>query len=265
MIEYKAGITIEWLNAINLQREIESSKGYSYNLSKPKTEQSKPEIDKFQLEIGLLTKLRDFYKQYETNESKRRIQALREIENDLNNEGLEAAIFVNGSLSFGMSEKGSDIEFMYIGDTSAYSSDNELQEDIGKRLEEKLGYEVEIDLNGTCDLNKARVQLENPEEGFSELISLYKWSKIDLPLNDSNNRLVMQIGKLRYSHLQLNNALNGDSHIPGKKIYCRSFEKYNARLEKRGIEVPDDIEGILAQFAGYISLKILIRNITQNT
>lgn len=251
MREYKEGnLKYAWPEVLAQETEPEYSKN--------------EDNSRFPSEIFLLTKLRDFYRQYETEESKKRVQALKEIETDLNDEGLEATIFVNGSLGFGMSEKKSDIEFIYVGDTSLYSSNDELEEEIGRRVEEKLGYKIEMDINGICDLNKVQAQLKNPEDNFWELIKLYKWNKIDLPLNDSNNPLIMKIERLRDSCLPLNNALNNNGYIPDKSLYRRSFAKYNARLEKRGIELPEDIKSTLKEFANYFFFKFELPTIPQN-
>lgn len=201
--------------------------------------------------LGWLQTLRHFYRNHETEESKKRIEALRDVCDDLKAEGIEATIFANGSLAFGMSERGSDIEFMYVGDSSGYSSNKEIEQEIGRRMQEKMGYEIDMDVNGVCDTRKVREQLNDPSKGFSDLIALYKWSKVDMPIDDSMNTLISEVERLRHQHLPLDSALKADSHIPARQFYTRSFGKYNARLQSRGVEVTEDIQRTLESFAKY--------------
>ncbi len=126
-----------------------------------------------------LKTLRNFYRQYETEESKKRIKALRDICYDLREAGEKVTFFVGGSLSFGMSEKSSDIELIYVGKIPKHTPIKMLRDRIQERVEDKLGYKVPIDLVNTCDIQRVKEQLNNPEESVSELNKIYKLDKIN--------------------------------------------------------------------------------------
>lgn len=187
--------------------------------------------------------VRDFFRRYETEETKKRISDLRKIYRSLEKRGEEVAFDLLGSANFGMMEEGSDVDLVLyrrcpckhdLPETAC--SLPRLLSECFKTLEKR--YRVEV--TDCVNLNRVEesIRQEDPECPALQRFVLYR--SICRPVN---LRLIRKTESLLSEHVNLKRKIEFEIRdyfksmaFAPSNIY--SFKKYQARLNDQGVRLP---------------------------
>jgi len=199
--------------------------------------------------------VRDFFRSYETEDSRRRMQDLRRVYRKLGAQGEEVAFDVLGSVNFGMSEAGSDVDLVLYRRCGCRHALPETSCTLPRRLWEcfrSLEQSYRVDVTDCVNLNKveASILAEDPECQALQRFVLYRL--ICRPINlrmirRTENLLLEKPGLRRQVEYGLRDSLNmmvrSQSHI-------LSFKKYETRLHDQDARLPERIEKKLKAYLG---------------
>lgn len=196
--------------------------------------------------IGEFRLVRDFFRKYETEETKRRIADLRKIYRSLEKRGEEVAFDLLGSANFGMMEERSDVDLVLYRRCPCSHALPEaactlprLLGECFKRLEER--YRVEV--TDCVNLNRveASIQEENADCPALQRFVLYRsiCRPVNLRLIRKTETLLAEKPNLkRKIEYEIRDYFKSMAFAPSN-IY--SFKKYQARLNDQGVRLPPRI------------------------
>jgi len=189
-------------------------------------------LTKFQTACGQLREIREFYLQYETEDSKKVKEGLKKVVAEINTQG-SGSFLLAGSLASGMfSFQESDIDCYALFDCELVRRSNVCSY-FREKLHNKIGKRIPFGILEQPDLRDINNLLEMPR--IAALADVKNMFQISYPLDNS----------LEDTHTKLKEYTEkyGFSSLMGKRFllspWKQSFEKYHARLTKRGISIPD--------------------------
>jgi len=190
--------------------------------------------------------VRDFFRRYETEETKKRIADLRKIYRSLEKRGEEVAFDLLGSANFGMMEEGSDVDLVLYrrcpcdhGLPDRACSLPRLLGECFRSLEER--YRVEV--TDCVNLNRVEESIRQEDPGCPALQRFVLYRSICRPVN---LRLIRKTESLLSEHSNLKRKIEYEIRdyfksmaFAPSNIY--SFKKYRARLNDQGVRLPPRI------------------------
>jgi len=199
--------------------------------------------------------VRNFFRTYETEATTQRIQDLRRVYRKLRRKGENVAFDVLGSVNFGMSEPGSDVDLVIYRRCSCMHALPETACSLPKELWEGFrGLEDQYTIDVTDCVNLDRVEAsireENAECPALQRFILYRFicRPINLRMIRETENMLLEKPALRKKVEYLlkeyfNMMVLSQSHI-------LSFKKYETRLHDQGVNLPKGIEEKLQTYLG---------------
>jgi Icc-related predicted phosphoesterase len=215
-----------------------------------------PGIDERNLkQIRDFRRVRDFFRTYETDAARQRIEDLRRVYRKLRTKGEDVAFDVLGSVNFGMSEDGSDVDLVLYRRCSCRHALPESSCTLPRALWtcfQDLETRYKVDVTDCVNLEKveASIQAEDPECQALQRFVLYRF--ICRPINlrmirKTENLLLSKPGLRKKVEYMLKDYFNmmvlSQSHI-------LSFKKYETRLHVQGASLPEGVEKKLQAYLG---------------
>lgn len=197
-------------------------------------------------ELRDFQKVRDFFREYETPETKQRIQDLRNIYRKLAKSGQDIAFDVLGSVNFGMSESGSDVDLVMYRRCACKKPLPETECTLPRtlfQLFEMLEERYKVEVLDCINLNRVDASIREADPECPALQRFVLYRAIGRPVNlrriretetllDENPALKAKVERYLREYIHFTAATH--SHI-------NSFKKYQVRLNERGIELPSHI------------------------
>lgn len=200
-------------------------------------------------------RVRDFFRQYETEATKKRIQDLRRVYRKLRKMGEDVAFDVLGSVNFGMSEPGSDVDLVIYRRCPCDHPLPETSCTLPRALWEcfqGLEEQYSIDVTDCVNLNKVEASIRAGDAECPALQRFVLYRLICRPINlrmirETENKLLeLPALKKKVEYLlkdYFNMMVLSQSHI-------LSFKKYEVRLHDQGVNLPVGVEGKLRAYLG---------------
>ncbi len=199
--------------------------------------------------------VRNFFRTYETEASRQRIQDMRRVYRKLRDLGEDVAFDVLGSVNFGMSESGSDVDLVLYRRCGCRHALPETSCTLPRALwscfrELEAAYRVDVTDCVNLDKVEESIGTENAECQALQRFVLYR--SICRPINlrmirATENLLLEKPGFRRRVEFMLKDYFNAmvlaHSHI-------LSFKKYETRLHAQGANLPAGIERKLQAYLG---------------
>jgi len=182
------------------------------------------------------------------------VHQLREVYRDIAKQGMEVAFDLLGSVSYGMAEKGSDMDLVvYLREKDCMLDDLDTCKiprplaAVFKALEER---ELSIEVCDSLDLDRVRraIEQEDGQDGQLQRFIFYR-----IVCRPVNLRLIkgvenLLLGKERFRK-EVEKDLKGYLEILVSSVrHVSSFEKYKSRLRERGIPLAPDVEDAIRHY-----------------
>jgi uncharacterized protein len=200
-------------------------------------------------------RVRDFFRRYETEESRKRIEGLRQVYRELKGRGEDVAFDVLGSVNFGMSEPGSDVDLVVYRRCpcgEAFPDSCPMPRALSACFQ-GLGKSYKIDVTDCVNLNKVEDSIRDGDADCPALQRFVLYRSICSPINlrlirETENLLLEKPGLRKKVEYLLKDYLHllvlSHSHI-------MSFKKYESRLQAQGARIPVGIEDKLRAYLGF--------------
>jgi uncharacterized protein len=204
--------------------------------------------------IRRLQRIRSFFLQHETFETMELIRELREVYRDIAKQGMEVAFDLLGSVSFGMAEKGSDMDLVvYLRERDCLLDDLDTCRiprplaAVFKALEKR---ELNIEVCDSLDLDRVRraIEREDRDDGQLQRFIFYRivCRPVNLRLIKGVENLLLEKERFRK---QVERGLKDYLEILVSSVrHVSSFEKYKGRLRERGIPLAPDVEEAIRHY-----------------
>ena len=193
--------------------------------------------DAFAELVQQLWEIRDFYLKHSTEQSKRRVTALGEINEDLNLIGVEGTFLIQSSLAAGMSVEESDIDLVYVGDLKAFEFNNpSAYGSLERRLYAKLGTQVKVSHRGPIELSELKKALKPPIRP-KYLAVFYKHYRMCRKIDTRLDRIFEEVSRMVTQDSILSERIKMTGLFDSWVIWRDSFEKYHDRI---GILIPPE-------------------------
>ena len=199
--------------------------------------------------------VRDFYRRYETEATRQRIQGLRRVYRQLRSQGEELAFDILGSVNFGMSEPNSDVDLVIYRRCACKHPLPETACTLPRALWEcfqSLESKYHIDVTDCVNLEKVETSIlaEDAECPALQRFVLYRaiCRPVNLRLIKQTENLLLERPLLKkkveyFLKENLKMMVLAHSHI-------QSFKKYESRLHDQGINLPPNIQKKLHEYLG---------------
>jgi hypothetical protein len=182
-------------------------------------------------EFELYNEIKHFYRSFQTAETDERLEQLEEVALRFDEQiHQDIAMDVMGSVNMGLSQLGSDIDFVLyvrcIGECDNEYHHCDRYQDAMKSIKEIIGGEYDFQIMDCINLNivEQAIREKNYESDILQRFVAYR--AICRPIN---YRALAPIEEM----------LNRDMEF--RRQHTRSFEKYEKRLKQLGIRLPDSI------------------------
>jgi uncharacterized protein len=199
--------------------------------------------------------VRNFFRTYETEASRQRMQDLRRVYRKLSKLGEDVAFDVLGSVNFGMSETGSDVDLVLYRRCTCRHALPETSCTLPRALWDcfhDLEARYKVDVTDCVNLEKveASIRAQDAECQALHRFVLYRFicRPINLRMIRKTENLLLENPALRKRvEFMLKEYFNmmvlSQSHI-------LSFKKYETRLHTQGAKLPSAIEKKLQAYLG---------------
>jgi len=201
--------------------------------------------------VAAYSTLRQFYSRYSAAESLRRMDVLRAAVADVRETGLDISMYVGGSVSFGMAIDTSDNDCGVVANLKSHGL---TRDDLWRPFTDavNLHYGRPIGTGVTAiDSETIREVLHDPwidPLKQQDVIQLYLWNLINIPVDDSAKDLTESIKRVRVEDPKFASYLDvaaTNKLVENSSFYINSFWRYNQRLEERDIRVPQEIHRLI--------------------
>ncbi len=193
--------------------------------------------------IGEFRQVRDFFRKYETEETRRRIADLRKIYRSLEKRGEQVAFDLLGSANFGMMDERSDVDLVLYRRCPCAHALPEAACTLPRLLGEcfrSLQDRYRVEVTDCVNLNRveASIQEENADCPALQRFVLYR--SICRPVNlrlirKTEAQLAEKPNLKRKIEYEIRDYFKSMAFAPSN-IY--SFKKYQARLNDLGVRLP---------------------------
>ena len=199
-------------------------------------------------EFELYNDIKDFYRSFQTKETNERLEQLEEVTFILEQKlQQDVAMDVMGSVNMGLSQHGSDIDFVLygrcLGDCGEDFTRCLRYKELSGLMHDALGNEYEFQIMDCINLNRVEkaIRERNYESGTLQLFVAYR--AICKPIN---YRLIVPVEEMLNHDIEFRHEVEGSirSYLQlfvHTSQHTRSFEKYEKRLRSLGIKLPDSI------------------------
>ncbi len=204
--------------------------------------------------IRLFNRLRGFFQKYETQESRKRVEALVQLCEALEREGHEVAFHLLGSLNFGMAEETSDVDaVLYFRDDALRAPDDvscPAPDYVQEKIEALKAGGVVVSI---CDcLNFAGIEEAIRREDV-ESLQLQRFIFYDSTCRCVNSRMIREVEHLFAKNDWLRAVVEQELAQYFRMLissfrHAYSFKKYQERLRDKGMTVPPYIEELIWQY-----------------
>jgi Icc-related predicted phosphoesterase/predicted nucleotidyltransferase len=204
--------------------------------------------------IRMLQQIRSYFLQYETVETIELIRKLREVYRDIEKQGMEVAFDLLGSVSFGMAEKGSDMDLVvYLRERDCLLDDLDscrIPRPLAAVFEALEKRELNIEVCDSLDLDRIRkaIARDDREDGQLQRFVFYRivCRPVNLRLIKGVENLFLEKEDFRK---EVEEGLQDYLEILVSSVrHVSSFEKYKSRLRERGIPLSPDVEGAIRHY-----------------
>jgi Icc-related predicted phosphoesterase/predicted nucleotidyltransferase len=204
--------------------------------------------------IGMLQQIRSYFLQYETAETMELIRKLRGVYRDIAEQGMEVAFDLLGSVSFGMAEKGSDMDLVvYLRERDCLLDDLDtcrIPRPLAAVFEALEKRELNIEVCDSLDLDRIRraIEREDKDDGHIQRFIFYRivCRPVNLRLIKGVENLLLEKERFRKD---VENGLRDYLEIlVSSGRHVSSFEKYKSRLRERGIPLSPDVEEAIRHY-----------------
>ena len=204
--------------------------------------------------IRQLQRVRSFFLQHETTETMELIHQLREVYRDIAKQGMEVAFDVLGSVSFGMAEKGSDLDLVvYLREQDCLLDDLDtcrIPRPLAAVFTALEKRELTIEVCDSLDLDRIQraIHAEDREDGQLQRFVFYR-----IVCRPVNLRLIKRVENLLLSkehfRKKVEKELKGYLEVLVSSVrHVASFEKYKTRLRERNIPLAPDVEDAIRHY-----------------
>ena len=199
-------------------------------------------------EFELYNDIKNFYRSFQTKETSERLEQLEEMTFLLEQKfQQDVAMDVMGSVNMGLSQYGSDIDFVLYGrclhDCGEDFTSCPRYRELSGLIHDALGDEYEFDIMDCINLNRVEkaIRERNYESNTLQLFVAYR--AICKPVN---YRLIVPVEEMLNHDTGFRHEVEGSIRsylqlIVHTSQHTRSFEKYEKRLRNLGIKLPDSI------------------------
>jgi len=199
--------------------------------------------------------VRNFFRTYETEASRQRMRDLRRVYRKLRAQGVDVAFDVLGSVNFGMSESGSDVDLVLYRRCGCGHALPETSCTLPRVLWDcfqDLEESYHVDVTDCVNLDKVEASIRDEDAECQALQRFVLYRFICRPINlrmirKTENLLLEKPGLRRKVEFMLKDYFNmmvlSQSHI-------LSFKKYETRLHAQDASLPDRIEKKLQAYLG---------------
>ncbi len=206
-------------------------------------------------EIKLYNEIKQFYRMFQTRETEDRLDMLEQVallmEDKIQD---DIAMDVVGSVNVGLSEEGSDIDFvLYLRcDSSCVEgfSQCERYRQAEAMIREIVGVRFKAEIVDCVDLNRVEKSIWERNYECETTQRFVSYRSLCRPIN---YRVISPIEDLLNQDMDYRQELEGSIRSYFKIFLTtsqqvRSFQKYEARLNEIGIKTPDFIRGKIRQY-----------------
>ncbi|MEW6444209.1 MAG: hypothetical protein AB1640_24965 [bacterium] len=215
----------------------------------------KPISDVVIRQVREFNHVRNFFRRYETPETTQRVRDLRRVYRDLKAAGEEVAFDLLGSVNFGMSEKGSDVDLVLYRRCPCNHPFPETTCSLPRGLWEcfrGLESRFRVEVTDCVNLSRVEASIQAEDPGCPNLQRFVLYRSICRPINvrmirPIESQLLERPGlKKRVEHLlrdYFKSMVISPSHI-------YSFKKYEARLHDQGVNLPPTVLRKMESYLG---------------
>jgi len=204
--------------------------------------------------IRRLQRVRTFFLQHETDETLDLIRELRGVYRDIARQGMEVAFDLLGSVSFGMAEKGSDLDLVvYLRERDCVLDEMDTcgiprpLAAVFKALEDR---DLNVEVCDSLDLDRVRraIKQEDRQDGQLQRFIFYRivCRPVNLRMIKGVENLLLEKERFRK---EVEKCLKDYLEILVSSVrHVQSFEKYKVRLRERGIPLAPDVEDAIGHY-----------------
>ena len=206
-------------------------------------------------EVKLYNEIKQFYRMFQTPETDERLDRLEQvallIEDKIRD---DIAMDVMGSVNIGLSEEGSDIDFvLYLrcdsGCTTGFAKCDRYRQ-AEAMVREILGPKYRAEILDCVDLNRVEKSIGEKNYECETTQRFVSYRSLCRPIN---YKVIAPIEDLLNLDMDYRRELEGSVRSYFKIFvttsqHIRSFKKYEARLTEIGIKIPDSIRGKIRQY-----------------
>ncbi|MHB9096563.1 MAG: metallophosphoesterase family protein [Syntrophales bacterium] len=206
-------------------------------------------------EITLYNEIKQFYRMFQTQETEERLDMLEQVallmEDKIQD---DIAMDVVGSVNVGLSEEGSDIDFVLYLRCDSSCAEGFSQCERYRRAEamirEIVGARFKAEILDCVDLNLVEKSIREKNYECETTQRFVSYRSLCRPIN---YRVIAPIEDLLNQDMDYRQELEGSIRSYFKIFLTtsqqvRSFQKYEARLNEIGIKTPDFIRGKIRQY-----------------
>jgi Icc-related predicted phosphoesterase len=208
-------------------------------------------------QIQLFRDIKKFYRMFQTQETEDRMDKLEEVVRFLEDkiEG-DIAMDVMGSVNVGLSQVGSDIDFvLYLrcnSDCNTGFGKCDLFKKAETTIKDILGNEYDFQIMDCIDLNQVEKSIIEKNYECETLQLFVAYRAICRPIN---YRVIAPIEDLLNQDMAFRKEVEGSIQtyiriFTNTSQHLRSLKKYEARLNAIGIKLPDSIKRTIKQYLG---------------
>lgn len=204
------------------------------------------QAESFIQEIRDFNRVRDFFRGYETKETRKRINDLRGVYRTLRDRGELIAFDILGSVNFGMSEQKSDVDLVLYRRCPCKHSLPETTCALPVTLFEKfnrLGERYHVEVIDCVNLNRVEASIREGDPNCQALQRFALYRSICRPINV---RMIRETENLLRASPDLKKKVEyllkdyfRATVLSHSHIY--SFKKYEVRLHDQGVNLPPNI------------------------
>lgn len=204
--------------------------------------------------VSRFRRVKQFFLNYETEESRRMIRELRGIYRDIGNRGMHVAFDLLGSLNFGIADRGSDIDLIvYLRGEECLTDPNDacsIPQPLQAVFEALRAGHMEIEVCDSLDLDRVEKAIRNEDSNDTQLQRFAFYRSICRPVN---LRLIKEVESLLLDKPALRKKLAAMVReyiriMISSFRHIYSFKKYQTRLIEKGIRMPKEISDLLGKY-----------------
>jgi uncharacterized protein len=199
-------------------------------------------------EFELYNEIKNFYRSFQTAETDERLEQLEEVTLRFDEKiQQDVAMDVMGSVNMGLSQLGSDIDFVLyvrcVGGCDKEFNQCDRYQEASRSIKEIIGGEYDFQIMDCINLNLVEEAIREKDYESDILQRFVAYRAICRPIN---YRALAPVEDMLNRDMEFRQELEGSirSYLQifiNTSQHTRSFEKYEKRLKHLGIRLPDSI------------------------